>query len=67
MEKLNYQLETKEIIESLNSNEKNGLSNEEVKKRQEKYGLNQLDETKKRPWILRFFDQINDCFNQSIV
>src|SRR5690554_6510545 len=60
MEKLNYQLSSEEIISQLDSNIKTGLSEAEVLKRKETYGLNQLDETKKRPWILRFFDQIND-------
>ena len=60
MEKLNYQLSSEEIISQLDSNIKTGLIEAEVLKRKETYGLNQLDETKKRPWILRFFDQIND-------
>lgn len=37
-----------------------GLTSEEVKLRQEKYGKNVLNEKKKTPWILRFLAQFKD-------
>lgn len=60
MEKQPYQIGIDKIITELNSNIEKGLSEQEVTLRREQYGLNQLDETKKRNWFLRFFDQIND-------
>jgi Ca2+-transporting ATPase len=60
MEKQLYQQSYDDIIKDLNSDIKKGLSEDEAQKRLSSYGKNQLEETKKRPLILRFFDQIND-------
>lgn len=60
MDKLNHQQTIEETLSTYKTHIKTGLSNEEVLKRQTSYGKNQLDEGKKRPFILKFFDQIND-------
>ncbi|MCD4827253.1 MAG: calcium-translocating P-type ATPase, PMCA-type [Acholeplasmataceae bacterium] len=60
MDQKNYQKNIEDIIISLDSNLEEGLTDDQVLKRRETYGFNQLDETKKRSWFLRFFDQIND-------
>ncbi len=61
MKKLhNYQLETHQIIQDLSSNIETGLTSEKASTRLETDGLNELIAAKKRPWILKFFDQIND-------
>ena len=49
-----------EALRSLGTNEKSGLSDEEVKKRQEKYGKNKLDEKKKDSFFIKFLKQFND-------
>ena len=53
----NKDLET--LYKELNS-EENGLSDEEAKKNLEKYGMNILDEGKKKSWFLKFISQFND-------
>ncbi len=60
MNKKNYQLSSDEIITSLGSNIEKGLSENIVQSKQEKDGKNELVSAKKRPMILKFFDQIND-------
>jgi Ca2+-transporting ATPase len=60
MDKQSYQLSYEDTIKNLNTHIENGLTEDEAKKRLEKYGRNELEESKKRPLILRFFDQIND-------
>lgn len=60
MSKLSYQWSKELLEQQLNTHLDRGLSEHEAKKRQEKYGLNQLDEAKKRPLILKFLDQILD-------
>jgi len=49
-----------EILEELNVNPKKGLSESEVISRQEKYGFNQLRETKKKTLFMMFMDQFKD-------
>ena len=49
-----------EVLETLDVNQKKGLSSEEVQKRQEKYGPNQLRESKKKTLLQMFFDQFKD-------
>ena len=49
-----------ETIKKLNTNISSGLSSKEVQKRQKEYGLNKLDEGKKRNIILKFIDQFKD-------
>lgn len=56
-----YNEDSKEIVEKLTSNSINGLTNEEVKIRLEKNGLNQLKAKKKKSFIMLLFSQINDA------
>lgn len=49
-----------ETLKSLGTNEKIGLSDEEVKIRQEKYGKNKLQEKKKESLFIKFLKQFND-------
>ena len=53
-------LRKNEVLKSLGTNEKEGLSDEEVKNRQEKYGKNKLQEKKKESIIIKFLKQFND-------
>lgn len=55
-----FNQEIKEVEEELQTNQEKGLETEEVKKRQEKYGLNQLKSAKKKTLIQRFADQFKD-------
>ena len=48
------------VITELETNEKLGLSTEEVQVRCEKYGKNKLEEKKKKTALQRFFDQFKD-------
>ena len=50
----------KETLEELNVNSETGLTNEEASRRQIQYGLNKLEEKKKKPLILVFLSQFND-------
>ena len=50
----------KETLEELNVDPEIGLSEEEVNKRREKYGLNKLIEKKKKSWVRIFFEQMNN-------
>ena len=56
-EKEVFEMSKEEVLTFLDTNE-NGLSSEEVKKRQEKYGLNKLQEEKKKPFIVKFLLQL---------
>ena len=49
-----------ELLNELNVNPKQGLSDKEVEARQEKYGLNQLRESKKKTLFMMFLDQFKD-------
>ncbi|MFA7076091.1 MAG: calcium-translocating P-type ATPase, PMCA-type [Candidatus Izemoplasmatales bacterium] len=49
-----------ELLKDLDVNPKQGLSNQEVALRQEKFGLNQLRETKKKTLFMMFLDQFKD-------
>ena len=49
-----------ESLKSLGTNENTGLSDEEVKRRQEKYGKNKLQEKKKESLFIKFLKQFND-------
>ena len=49
-----------EVILALMTDEKNGLSSDEAKKRLEKYGENKLREKKKKSTLARFADQFKD-------
>ena len=50
----------KDVEKELETNQETGLSQEEVSKRREKYGLNQLKEKKKKSLLMRFIDQFKD-------
>lgn len=54
-----YNKDIETLYKELNS-EENGLSDEEAKKNLEKYGMNILDEGKKKSWFLKFISQFND-------
>jgi Ca2+-transporting ATPase len=49
-----------EILKELNVDPKKGLNDQEVSLRQEKYGLNQLRESKKKTLFMMFLDQFKD-------
>lgn len=55
-----FNQEVKEVEKELQTNQEKGLEVEEVKKRQEKYGLNQLKAAKKKTLLQRFADQFKD-------
>lgn len=58
---LSYEtLSSKQAIEALKTDAKNGLTADEAQKRLEQYGENKLKEKKKKPWILVFLSQLND-------
>lgn len=60
MEKTNYQLSVDETIKKFDTDKKLGLTNEEVLKRRELNGFNELDKAKKRNILLKFIDQLKD-------
>ena len=53
-------LEKNDVIRRLNTKERDGLTEEEVKIRQAKYGKNKLKDKKKESIILKFIKQFND-------
>ena len=53
-------LRKNEVLKDLCTNEKEGLSEEEVKLRQEKNGKNKLQEKKKESIVIKFLKQFND-------
>ena len=55
-----YQKTIKQILEEQSVDKKIGLSSEEVLNRQEKYGLNELREKKKKTLFQMFLSQFND-------
>ncbi len=55
-----YRQTADEVIESLSSNKKDGLSSEEVAARQKEYGPNKLAEKKGKTPFQRFLDQFKD-------
>ena len=55
-----FNQEIKEVEAKLQTNIEKGLEVEEVKKRQEKYGLNELKASKKKTLLQRFADQFKD-------
>ncbi len=57
--KLFYQMQVDELFHTLGS-DKNGLSLEEVNKRQQKFGKNEIQKEKKQPLIFLFFKQFKD-------
>ena len=53
-------LRKEEVLRKLNTDEKQGLTEKEVRERQEKYGKNKLQEKKKESIIVKFIKQFND-------
>ena len=53
-------LRKEEVERKLGANFKNGLTNDEVSKRQNQYGKNELENGKKEGIIIKFFKQFND-------
>ena len=53
-------LKKEEVLEKLKTNEKEGLTEEEVIKRRSKYGPNTLADKKKESLIIKFLKQFND-------
>lgn len=53
-------LEKNDVIRRLNTKEREGLTEEEVKIRQAKYGKNKLKDKKKESIIIKFIKQFND-------
>ena len=49
-----------DTLKKLNTNISSGLSSKEAVKRQKEYGLNKLDEGKKKNIIIKFFEQFKD-------
>ena len=52
--------EPKNVIEELNSNVENGLTEEQVKSSREKYGFNELEAKKKKTLLVKFLEQFKD-------
>ena len=55
-----YNLNSDEVIKSLETDEIVGLQQEEVEKRKAEYGLNELEGKKKKSLIIRFLEQFKD-------
>ncbi len=55
-----YKKSSTEVVELLQSNVKDGLTAEQVFASREKHGLNELQENKKEPWIVKFLKQFAD-------
>ncbi len=55
-----YNLNSDEVIKSLETDEIVGLWQEEVEKRKDEYGLNELEGKKKKSLIIRFLEQFKD-------
>ena len=55
-----FQKDVKEVEEELKTDLEEGLTNEEVVKRREKYGLNELKSKKKKTLFQKFLDQFKD-------
>lgn len=55
-----HTLKKQEVLNKLKSNEAQGLTEEEVRKRQEEYGKNKLEEKKKESFLVKFIKQFND-------
>ncbi len=55
-----HSMKAEEVIEQLNTDKKEGLSDDEVSERQKKYGKNKLPKGKKQPWWKRLLLQFNN-------
>ncbi len=54
-----YNIEFEDVLKEFESSV-DGITNEEARKRMEKYGYNKLTETKKTPIIIRFLNEFKD-------
>lgn len=59
-EKKWHSMKAGEVIDELNTDKSNGLDDEEITKRQKKYGKNKLPKGKQKPWWKRFLEQFNN-------
>ena len=50
----------KDVLDELKTDKENGLTQEEAKKRQEQYGLNELAAKKKKSLFIKFLEQFKD-------
>ncbi len=55
-----FGLSHEEVIKELNSDADNGLKNEEVEKKRERYGVNELERQKKKSIFVKFLEQFKD-------
>ncbi|MCI9063816.1 MAG: HAD-IC family P-type ATPase, partial [Clostridia bacterium] len=55
-----HTLKIEEVMRMLGTNLEKGLTDEEIQKRREKYGINKLQEKSKENIIVRFIKQFND-------
>lgn len=55
-----YKKSSTEVVDLLQSNVKDGLNDQQVEQMRAKHGLNELQETKKEPWIVKFLKQFAD-------
>lgn len=55
-----FNINLTKVIETLNTNFETGLNDDQVKKRQDKFGLNKLEDEKQKSIIKLLFEQIND-------
>ena len=55
-----FNKKVEDVEKELHTNIETGLTDEDVKQRREKYGLNQLKEKKKKSMLKRFLDQFKD-------
>ncbi len=60
MEESWFNKTSNQVEKILNTNMQNGLNSEEVKKRQEEYGLNELKSEKKKSLFVKFLEQFKD-------
>ncbi len=60
MERNWYDKTQKEILEVLDTHEQKGLTNEQVKAKQEQYGFNELKAEKKKSVLVKFLEQFKD-------